>query len=266
MNISVTTPELQTITSNDSTYPIALTNCIAFKSPPTLSAIGNLILIQKPAMALFCSMKCPGDLILKTYDLAQALRDAKIPVISGFHTPIEQDCLKILLRGIQPIIHCPARSIQNMRLSSEQKQAIGENRLLLISPFSASYSRATAELSEKRNEMIGAIAHTLFIAYAAPNSKTLAFAQSLIEAGKDVITLDSDRTSVLQEQSVVGLGMDAIMQRCLEAQTPPIKKASSNDDAEKSKNDAEKSASIDSPHNSSARCLTKRSQYPTLIS
>jgi hypothetical protein len=51
---------------------------------------------------------------------------------------------------------------------------IDKNRLLLISPFSASYPRATAELAGKRNQMIGAIAHTLFIAYASPNSKTLA--------------------------------------------------------------------------------------------
>jgi hypothetical protein len=68
MNIPATTPELQTITPNDSAYPVALTNCTAFKSPPTLSAIGNLSLIQKPAfgtaepkvVALFCSIKCPG--------------------------------------------------------------------------------------------------------------------------------------------------------------------------------------------------------------
>jgi predicted Rossmann fold nucleotide-binding protein DprA/Smf involved in DNA uptake len=215
MNIAVTTPELQTITPNDSAYPVALTNCIAFKSPPTLSAIGNLSLIQKPAIALFCSIKCPGDLILKTYDLAQALRDAEIPVISGFHTPIEQDCLKILLRGTQPIIYCPARSIHNIRFSSEQKQAIGENRLLLISPFSASYPRATTELAEKRNEMIGAIAHTIFIAYAAPNSKTLALAQRLIAAEKSVVTFDSSSNSLLQEQDIAGLGVDAVVQRCL---------------------------------------------------
>ena len=213
MNISVTTPELQTITPNDSAYPVALTNCTAFKSPPTLSAIGNLSLMQKPAIALFCSIKCPGDLILKTYDLAQALRDAEIPVISGFHTPIEQDCLIILLRGTQSIIHCPARSLQKIRLSPEQKQAIGEDRLLLISPFSASYPRVTAELAGKRNEMIGAIAQIIFIAYAAPNSKTLAFAQRLIEAGKSVGTFDSSSINpLLQEQGIVGLGVDAIPQ------------------------------------------------------
>jgi predicted Rossmann fold nucleotide-binding protein DprA/Smf involved in DNA uptake len=211
--------DLQIISPEHPDYPPGLKTCIAFKTAPTLTVIGNLSLLQKPAIgsavpeviALFCSIKCPGDLILKTYDLAQALRDTEIPIISGFHTPIERDCLKILLRGTQPIIHCPARSLHTIRLSLEQKQAIGENRLLLISPFSASYPRATAELAEKRNELIGAIAHTIFIAYAAPNSKTLAFAQSLIAAGKAVVTFDSSSNPLLQEQGIAGLGMDAIM-------------------------------------------------------
>jgi predicted Rossmann fold nucleotide-binding protein DprA/Smf involved in DNA uptake len=227
--MSAPTLDLHSITSRDLTYPAPLKICRAFKSAPILNAIGNVSLLQTPAIAFFCSIKCPGDLILKTYDLTQALRDAEIPVISGFHTPIEQDCLKILLRGTQPIIHCPARSIHNLRLSSEQKQAVDENRLLLISPFSSSYPRVTAELAGKRNEMIGAIAQTIFIAYAAPNSKTLAFAQRLISAGKSVVTFASPSNPLLQEQGIVGLGIDAIVQHCLNAQTSQLKKASSID-------------------------------------
>jgi predicted Rossmann fold nucleotide-binding protein DprA/Smf involved in DNA uptake len=223
--MSAPTLDLHSITSRDLTYPAPLKTCRAFKSAPTLTAIGDLSLLQKPAIAFFCSIKCPGDLILKTYDLTQSLRDAKIPVISGFHTPIEQDCLKILLRGTQPIIHCPARSIHNLRLSSAQKQAVDENHLLLISPFSSSYPRVTAELAGKRNEMIGAIAHTIFIAYAAPNSKTQAFAQSLIAAGKSVVTFVSSSNPLLQEQGIVGLDIDAIVRRCLDAQISHTPKA-----------------------------------------
>jgi predicted Rossmann fold nucleotide-binding protein DprA/Smf involved in DNA uptake len=200
---------LQNIAPNNLAYPTALNACAAFRTAPILAAIGNLELLSQNSIALFCSKQCPGDLILKTYDLALSLRDAEIPVISGFHTPIEQDCLKILLRGTQPIVHCPARSLHKIRLSSEQKQAIVGNRLLIISPFSASYPRVTAELAEKRNEMIGAIADTIFIAYAAPNSKTLAFAQRLLAAGKSVVTFDSSVNPLLQEQGIAGLSMDA---------------------------------------------------------
>lgn len=227
--MSATALTLQTIAPDNLAYPAALKTCVAFRTAPTLNVIGDLKLLSQNSIALFCSSQCPGDLILKTYDLAQALRDAKIPVISGFHTPIEQDCLKILLRGTQPIIHCPARNLHKMRLSSEQKQAMVENRLLLISPFSASYPRATAELAEKRNEMVGAIAHTIFIAYAAPNSKTIVFAQSLIAAGKSVVTFASSSNPLLQQQGIIGLGIDAIVRYCLDAQTLQLKEALSID-------------------------------------
>jgi predicted Rossmann fold nucleotide-binding protein DprA/Smf involved in DNA uptake len=216
--MSITHPDLQTINPESPAYPIALKTCTAFKKPPTLHAIGNLNLLTQTPIALFCSIKCPGELILKTYDLAQALRDHGIPVISGFHSPIEKDCLKILQRGTQPIIHCPARSIHKTRPSPDQLKAIEDNRLLILSPFSASYPRVTTELALKRNEMIGAIAHTIFIAYAAPNSKTIALAQSLTKIRKAVFTFDSDHTKFLQEQHIIGLDIDTIVQQCLETQ------------------------------------------------
>lgn len=216
---------LRTITTDSPAYPAGLNTCGAFRTAPTLTAIGHIELLgnhgitsgRSKTVALFCSKQCPGDLILKTYDLAQALREAEIPIISGFHTPIEQDCLKILLRGGQPIIHCPARSLHTIRLSPEQQQAIGENRLLLISPFGRSYPRITAKLASKRNDMIGAIADIVFIAYAAPNSKTLAFAQNLLAAGKSVVTFASSNP-LLEVQGVIGLEIDAIVERCLSAQ------------------------------------------------
>ncbi|QZZ19830.1 DNA-processing protein DprA [Leptothermofonsia sichuanensis E412] len=220
---------LQTIAPDHPAYPTALKTCGAFRTAPILNTIGNLEFLTQNTIALFCSQQCPGDLILKTYDLAQSLRDAEIPIISGFHTPIEQDCLKIMLRSTQPIIHCPARSISTIRLSPEQKQAMVENRLLLVSPFSSSYPRVTVELAGKRNDMIGAIAHTIFIAYAAPNSKTLAFAQSLISAGKSVVTFASSSNPLLQEQGIVGLEIETIVRRCLDAQTSHTQKATSID-------------------------------------
>jgi predicted Rossmann fold nucleotide-binding protein DprA/Smf involved in DNA uptake len=210
--MTATALNLKTLSPEDTAYPAALKTCSAFRTAPTLNAIGNLDLLSQRPIALFCSIQCPDDLILKTYDLARSLQEAAIPVISGFHTPIEQDCLNILLRGTSPIIHCPARSLHNIRLSPDQKQAIEGNYLLLISPFNASYPRATAKLAEKRNELIGAIAHTICIAYAAPNSKTLAFAQRLIGAG-NVVTFDSPINAALHEQGMTKLDIDQIMRR-----------------------------------------------------
>lgn len=190
------------------TYPTALAERWAPSDLPTLYAIGNLDLLQQRAIALFCSVKCPGDLILKTYDLAQALRDAQVPVISGFHSPMEKECLRLLLRSSQPVIYCPARGLHTMRLAKDQKAAIAANQLLLLSPFAASQKRATTVLADKRNQLVGAIAKAVFIAYAAPGGKTEAFAQQLVQQGKPLFTFDSPDTANLRNLSAKTLTPD----------------------------------------------------------
>ena len=62
---------------------------------PQIKSKGNLDLLEEPLTALFCSQRCPGDLILKTYDIVRAMRDAGIPVIGGFQTPMEKECLRL---------------------------------------------------------------------------------------------------------------------------------------------------------------------------
>ena len=59
------------------------------------------------------------------YDLSRAMRDAGVPVIGGFQSPMEKECLRILLRGDQPVVVCPARGIENMRIPREWREAAG---------------------------------------------------------------------------------------------------------------------------------------------
>jgi len=66
--------------------------------------LGDEALLGRRKLALICSQKCPGDVILKTYDFARLVRQSGIAIVSGFHSPIEKDCLPILLRGPDPIV------------------------------------------------------------------------------------------------------------------------------------------------------------------
>ena len=43
---------------------------------PQIKSKGDIGLLKEPLTALFCSQRCPGDLILKTYDIVRAMRDA----------------------------------------------------------------------------------------------------------------------------------------------------------------------------------------------
>jgi predicted Rossmann fold nucleotide-binding protein DprA/Smf involved in DNA uptake len=148
-------------------------------------------------LALFCSTKCPGNLILQTYDLACTLRDAGVTVISGFHSPMEKECLTLLLRGTQPVIVCPARSIERMRMPSGWKVPFAEGRLLLLSPFTEKFRRVTANLAQKRNEVVAALADAIFVAHAASSSKTEQFCHDMLTLGKPLLTLASDENTGL---------------------------------------------------------------------
>ena len=170
---------------------------------PKVESKGNLRLLDEPLTALFCSNRCPGDLILKTYDLARALRDAGAPVIGGFQTPLERECLRLLLRGAQPVVVCPARSIDNMRSPRNWRPALDGGRLLVLSPFPATARRPTVELAAQRNDLVADLAQRVFIANAAPGSKTEAFAHKLADTGKPLLTLDS-----LSNANLVEMGAD----------------------------------------------------------
>lgn len=155
-----------------------------------ICALGSVELLQRSALGLFCSIRCPGKVIVEVYDLARALRDAGVPVISGFHTPMEKECLELLLRGTQPIIVCPARSIERIRLPAPMKAGVEAERLLFLSPFEAKERRPTAGRADERNRLVAALAKELFVAHAAPGGKIEELCQCVMAAGKRVLTVN----------------------------------------------------------------------------
>jgi len=136
--------------------------------PRTLTALGNLALLSQPKTGLFCSRRCPGNAILSAYDTARKLRDEGATVISGFHSPVEKECLRILLRGKQPILICLARSLEKIRLPGDWRRALENGRLLLLSPFEKRPRRPTTESSHQRNELVAALSDEVLIIHAEP--------------------------------------------------------------------------------------------------
>lgn len=174
----------------DPSYPTALQAHLGKNAPESITALGNISILRNKLLALFCSVKCPGNIILQIYDLALHLQQTGVAVVGGFHSPVERECLTILLRGTQPIIICPARSIEGMRIPSTWRRPIDEGRLLILSPFEPRNRRITAVLGEKRNEFVAAIADKIFVAHATPGGKTELFCRKIISWGKPLFTFN----------------------------------------------------------------------------
>ncbi len=198
-------PSITFIRQDDPRYPRSLFEHLGHSAPTELSALGNLDILQHKTLALFCSVKCPGNLILMTYDLAQQLREAEVTVIGGFHSPMERECLTILLCGNQPLIVCPAHSLKNIRLPSAYKKPLDQGRLLLLSSFSEKERRHTVELASRRNRLVGALASATFVSYAEPASKTEALCHQVLQWGKPLYTHRSDLNTNLLSMGAVPL-------------------------------------------------------------
>lgn len=162
---------------------------LATDVPMALHSLGNLNLLQRP-LGVFCSSKAPASIILHIHDLAQHWRVSGPTIISGFHSPAEQEALVVLLRGPQPVIICPARSLARMRLKPEYTKTLEEGRLLLLSPFPETVRRTDTETAYQRNRFVAALADQVLMAHAHPGSKTAQLAQEIAEWGKPVFTLD----------------------------------------------------------------------------
>ncbi len=181
-------------------FPSVLSSLLGDAAPAQISTVGNTALLQLPLLGFFCSRKAPGNIILRAYDWARATRDAGIPVIGGFQSAMEQECLDFLLRGTQPVVVCPARGIGAMRLSPPWREAIEQGRLLLLSPFTDRERRATAALAAKRNRFVAALAERILIAHASPGGALMALAEEALEWGKPVCAFDDPANAELLER------------------------------------------------------------------
>jgi hypothetical protein len=144
-------------------------------------AIGPVALLAHRKTALFCSTNAPGDVLLHARRAALRICEQGVTVISGFHSPVEKECLSILLSGTQPIIFCPARTIATMRIPDDCRSAFDAGRLLFLSPFAGPPRRADRDSATKRNEFVAALADEAYVPHVAPGGLTARIAELLAE-------------------------------------------------------------------------------------
>lgn len=162
-----TTLSALSLTRSQAYWPQFLDERLETGAPSRLWTIGNTEILAERKIALLCSVRCPGDAILGAYDTARKLRDHGTTVVSGFHSPVEKECLRIMLRGKQPIIICLARAMEKIRVPSAWRAALDADRLLILSPFEKRPPRPTTESARQRNELVAAIADEVLIIHAS---------------------------------------------------------------------------------------------------
>jgi predicted Rossmann fold nucleotide-binding protein DprA/Smf involved in DNA uptake len=183
----------------DSDYPAALRERLGDVAPSCFYAMGELTILRNRLLGLVCSIQCPGSVVIKAFDLIREVRDAGMVVVGGFHSPMERECLGILLRGNQPVVLCAAKGLPGLRLGRDAWHAVRENRLLVISPFEQSVRRTTAAQAVARNDLVAALADVLWVPYAVPGGKTWTTVRLTLGRGQKVFTFADEENSKLIE-------------------------------------------------------------------
>ncbi len=166
---------------------------------PTIQTIGDAAILSRPKVALFCSVKCPGKLIIETYDLAKRFRNEGILLVSGFHSPMEQECLRILLCSPHPVIWCLARGMHRRFPTApvDCRPAVKDGRLVIVSPFPEQVRHVTAKTAMIRNRFVVDMADAVVIAHATSGGKMETLCRETLAVGKPVYTFEHPANELL---------------------------------------------------------------------
>jgi len=138
--------------------------------------------------AFFASRQCPGVAIRAAMDWAVQQARAKRVVVSGFHSPLEQSVLKVLMAAGSPAVVVLARPVAGATLPPEWGAALAYGHMAVVSNV-VKTSRLTQELAMHRNAVVVQLAQRVVVAHAGPGGLLAAQVGHWQQDGRLVDTL-----------------------------------------------------------------------------
>lgn len=133
----------------------------------SVAGLGEQELLALPMSAFFASRQCPGSAIRAAMDWTLQQARARRVVISGFHSPLEQSVLKVLIQARSPVVAVLARPVNGAKLPSEWAEPVAQGRMAVVSVASTA-ARLTSELAMARNQLVAELATDIVLAHASP--------------------------------------------------------------------------------------------------
>lgn len=136
------------------TLPAHLSNRLGAATPPPLSGVGNQSLLDEPLLGLIASRECPGHVLLETLARMPEWVKAGRVIISGFHSPLEQQVLRSVLRRNGRVVKVLARGMTDYRPSPDEREPLTTGRMLVITASPPEVRRTTRETALARNRLV----------------------------------------------------------------------------------------------------------------
>lgn len=158
--------------------PITLSTLSAQRVGPEFAArivgAGETALLNEPLLGLIASRECPGHVLLETLDRVPEWVKAGRVIVSGFHSPLEQQVLRSLLRRKGRAVKVLARGFggqsADYRPTPIEREPLASGRMLVITAFAPSVTRITRATALTRNRLVLALATEIVAPHVATGS------------------------------------------------------------------------------------------------
>jgi predicted Rossmann fold nucleotide-binding protein DprA/Smf involved in DNA uptake len=175
------------IPSESALYPSGLRPFFD-NSPPKLWYTGDLSLLKGKILGILSARKMEPDLALKTSELLRQLGSLDATFISGWHSPLEEEVLRILLSRSLRVIFCLAKSLDKFVCSAEVENLLGQGRGLLLTHCSTKAKRLSRDASLRRNLLVLGLSKGLLVLSAPEGSASFKLAHKAVKLGRPVFT------------------------------------------------------------------------------
>ncbi|MCL4470953.1 MAG: DNA-processing protein DprA [Gammaproteobacteria bacterium] len=154
--------------------PVTLPAICAQRVGPEFAArivgAGETALLDEPLLGLVASRECPGHVLLETLDLVPEWVKSGRVIVSGFHSPLEQQVLRSVLRREGRVVKVLARGMTDYRPTPEEREPLTSGRMLVVSAFAPEVRRTTRETALARNRLVLALATEIVVPHVTAGS------------------------------------------------------------------------------------------------
>lgn len=158
--------------------PVTLPSHCAQHVGPDLATrivgVGETALLSERLLGLIASRQCPGHVLLETLDRVPEWVKAGRVIVSGFHSPLEQQVLRSVLRRKGCVVKVLARGMAEHRPQPEESEPLAAGRMLVITACQPEIRRTTRESALGRNRLVLALASEIIAPYVADGSPVAA--------------------------------------------------------------------------------------------
>jgi predicted Rossmann fold nucleotide-binding protein DprA/Smf involved in DNA uptake len=159
--------------------------------PPSLWCRGDLTILNHTLLGIISARQIDSDLASESSQLLKQLVFTKdVSFVGGWHSPLEEEALRVLLDQEASIIFCVSKGLDRFIPSIEVASRVSQGQALLLTHCSPKAKRITRDASMRRNQLVVELAKALLILSAPEGSASLNLARSALRQGKTVHTLE----------------------------------------------------------------------------